>query len=306
VPTRGVFRENGAMTIVINVAPELRDWIQKNLVRGCAPERLIEGMLEQRFAPDIARGLVDVFARALSRGEPVPDNPLALDVGCSTYVYEPSRLASGNRITVGGHEVGVVMRLEQPTIAVLEGVLSATECAQLIELARPRLRPSTVAGPRLREDVTANHRTSEGTFFALCETPFIATIDRRISELMGCPLEHGEPLQVLRYGPGTRAEPHFDFLVASNGDNDASLARSGQRISSLVIYLCDVLAGGETAFPEAGLSVSPRQGNAVYFEYGNSLGQVDHRSLHAGMPVLEGEKWALTKWMRSRRFVMAD
>jgi hypothetical protein len=30
---------------------------------------------------------------------------------------------------------------------------------------------------------------------------------------MNLPIDHGEGLQVLRYGPGTRYTPHFDFLV---------------------------------------------------------------------------------------------
>jgi prolyl 4-hydroxylase len=73
----------------------------------------------------------------------------------------------------------------------------------------------------------------------------------------------------------------------------------------LIVYLNDVPNGGETVFPAIGLSVSPRRGNAVYFEYANSRQQLDGKSLHAGAPVIEGEKWALTKWMRTRRFVPA-
>ena len=119
---------------------------------------------------------------------------------------------------------------------------------------------------------------------------------------MNCPVENGEGLQVLRYGPGAKNTPHFDFLAPSNLKNRESLARSGQRISTMVIYLNDVKSGGETVFPELGLSVSPKKGNAVYFEYANSLRQVDIKSVHAGAPVYEGEKWAVTKWMRERCF----
>jgi prolyl 4-hydroxylase len=140
-------------------------------------------------------------------------------------------------------------------------------------------------------------------FFQREETPFIARLDRRISQLMNSPLEHGEGLQVLHYGPGTQSTPHFDFLAPCNAANQASLARSGQRIASLVIYLNHVIAGGETVFPEVGLSVSPTKANAVYFEYCNSRRQVDYKSAHAGAPVIEGEKWAVTKWMRERRFI---
>jgi prolyl 4-hydroxylase len=66
-----------------------------------------------------------------------------------------------------------------------------------------------------------------------------------------------------------------------------------------------VQQGGETVFPEAGVSVVPRRGNAVYFEYANSRMQVDQSSAHAGAPVIEGEKWIVTKWMRARKFVPA-
>jgi prolyl 4-hydroxylase len=151
----------------------------------------------------------------------------------------------------------------------------------------------------------AAHRNSEGMFFRLEETPFIASLDRRVSQIMGMPVSHGEGLQVLRYGPGTQSTPHFDFLAASNPANQQSIARSGQRVSSLVIYLNDVPGGGETAFPEAGLSVCARRGSAVFFEYCDSRSQVDPLSLHAGAPVTSGEKWALTKWMRQRPFISA-
>jgi prolyl 4-hydroxylase len=76
-------------------------------------------------------------------------------------------------------------------------------------------------------------------------------------------------------------------------------------VSTLIIYLNDVEEGGETVFPESGLSVSPRQGSGLYFEYCNHLGQLDPLSLHAGAPVIAGEKWIVTKWMRQRRFVPA-
>jgi prolyl 4-hydroxylase len=77
-------------------------------------------------------------------------------------------------------------------------------------------------------------------------------------------------------------------------------------VSTLIAYLNDVEQGGETVFPKLGLAVIPQRGNAVYFEYCNSRGQVDHATLHGGNPVISGEKWLATKWMRERRFVPAS
>jgi prolyl 4-hydroxylase len=291
------------MNMVVKLSPELRGWILHNLSRGCAPTDLINNMVRENFAPHIAQGLIAAFVQARHSGAPPPEDAVTLEVPAPEYHYETSRLAVGNVIRTADRDIEVVMRLEQPRLAVLSNVLSATECEQLIELSRDRLSPSTVVDPTSGANSVAEHRNSYGMFFRLQETPFIAMLDQRIAEIMNSPVERGEGLQVLRYGPGTQSTPHFDFLIPSNPTNEASLARSGQRIASLVIYLNDVVAGGETVFPEVGLSVSPRKGHAVYFEYANSRQQVDYLSLHAGAPVLEGEKWAVTKWIRERRFI---
>jgi len=39
--------------------------------------------------------------------------------------------------------------------------------------------------------------------------------------------------------------------------------------------------------------------------YANAAGQLDDATLHAGLPVIEGEEWVLTKWMRARPFIAA-
>jgi prolyl 4-hydroxylase len=262
-------------------------------------------MISQRFEPQIAQGLVQAFVSARSAGVAPPSNSVALEVQEASYVYETPRIATGNLIRTPDREIPVLLRYEKPVVVLLEGVLSHDECAELIELARPRLRPSTVVDPQTGANTVANYRNSEGMFFRPAETPLIALLDRRVAELMNCPLENGEGLQVLRYGAGGQTAPHFDFLIPSNPTNEASLKRSGQRLSTLMIYLSDVTRGGETVFPEVRLSVTPRKGNAVYFEYANSRQQLDARTLHAGAPVIEGEKWAVTKWMRTQPFVAA-
>jgi prolyl 4-hydroxylase len=63
-----------------------------------------------------------------------------------------------------------------------------------------------------------------------------------------------------------------------------------------------VPAGGSTVFPDLGLDVLPRKGNALYFAYATEEGQLDRRSLHGGSPVSAGEKWIATKWIRQRPY----
>jgi prolyl 4-hydroxylase len=295
----------GAMSITVALSTGLRNWITDNLQRGNSPTAMVETLVSQKFERRIARGLVDAFVSARAAGTPPPEHTVKLDMAAPEYQHETPRIAAGNVIRAADAEVRVSQRLERPIIVLLEGVLSDTECSDLVELARPRLQRSTVVDPSTGTNMVADYRNSEGMFFRLGETAFINRLDQRLSALMNCPVENGEGLQVLRYEAGGHTAPHFDFLIPSNATNSDSIARSGQRLSTLIVYLNDVPQGGETVFPAVGLSVTPRRGNAVYFEYTNSTMQVDQKSLHAGAPVGQGEKWVVTKWMRARKFVSA-
>jgi prolyl 4-hydroxylase len=192
-----------------------------------------------------------------------------------------------------------------PVLAVLTEVLSAEECAALIEMARPRLTPSTLVDPRTGRTVVSEQRQSSGMFFRPGENELIARIDERFATVTGLPAAHGEGLQILHYAQGAGSAPHYDWLQPSSEANRASIARSGQRICTLVAYLNDVPGGGETAFPELGWSVSPRRGSAVYFQSCDGQGQLYPASVHHSLPVVEGEKWVATKWTRTAPFVSA-
>jgi prolyl 4-hydroxylase len=206
-------------------------------------------------------------------------------------------------VRLGDREVRVLARLQRPAAVLLDGLLSAAECEELIALARARLVRSTVVDPVTGRNIVAGHRSSDGMFFRPRETPLIARIEDRIAELTGLPAENGEGLQMLHYEVGAESTPHVDYLVPSNEANIESVARSGQRIGTMLMYLNDVEGGGETVFPQVGWSVVPQRGQACYFEYGNGTGRSDPASLHASTPVRAGEKWVATKWIRTQRFI---
>ncbi|WP_431104551.1 2OG-Fe(II) oxygenase [Roseateles noduli] len=315
------------MTTVVRFPPALGDWVRQHLDNGVAPDELRGALQERDIAAEAAQAIVEAFVRA-RRGEramPVDQvelSPTPMPTGMSTgtptgmlmasaldgappYRYETPRFRPGTSLVTDNRLVRVAARAERPMLAVLNGVFSAEECEEVIALARGRLRPSTLVDPRTGRDVVSGLRSSLGMFFRPAETPLIARLDRRIAEIMNLPVSHGEGLQILHYPEGAASAPHYDFLVPSNPANQASIARSGQRVSTLVTYLNDVPAGGETVFPAAGWAVSPQRGNAVYFEYANSHGELDHASLHASSAVTRGEKWVATKWMRERAFVSA-
>ena len=292
------------MARLIRFAPQLGHWLTHNLDQGQAPAALVQVMRQQGMEPHAAEGIVAAYVQARARGVAPPSD--AIELADDAPAAAVARLAPGTRIDGGDREIVVHMRTEEPVVASLGNVLDADECRTLIEMARPRLAPSTLVDPMTGANVVSDKRASLGMFFRLAENDFIARLDQRLSRVMNLPRENGEGLQVLHYPTGAGSEPHFDYLAPSNAANRESIQRSGQRVSTLVTYLNDVPAGGQTIFPALGWATSPMQGNAVYFEYGDDRGQVDARSLHASAPVTQGEKWVVTKWMRQRRFVSAS
>ncbi len=283
------------MNMVTQLTPEWRDWIRENLARGCSAQSLVADMVRNRFEPAFAGAAVHGMQTGMAA-------PTATEPRAEGYVYETPRLPPGNRIIAADREVQVAMRVEQPALAVLDGVLSHEECDELIRRAAAKLQRSTIVDPATGKHETIADRSSEGTFFEINADDFIARLDRRISALMNLPVDHGEGLQILHYGPGGEYKPHFDFFPPGDPGSAVQMATGGQRVSTLVMYLNEVEDGGATIFPELGLSVLPKKGSAVHFEYTNSRGQLDPRTLHGGAPVLRGEKWIVTKWMRQRRY----
>ena len=293
------------MSTVIRFLPDLSRWLVQGLDRGLAPTALVATMVDERMQPAVARAIVDAFLDARRAGRPVPVDAVTVH---GEGVSPPATAApphAGARVATADREIRVLARGDNPTLALLDGVLSADECAALMALAAPRLRPSTVVDPDSGHDVVASYRNSVGMFFRPAENALIARLDRRFSEIMRLPVENGEGIQVLKYEAGGATTPHHDFLAPTNAANQASLARSGQRVSTLITYLNDVDEGGETVFPLGGWSIVPRRGCGLYFESRDARGALDAQSLHAGSPVARGEKWVATKWMRERRFVPA-
>ena len=143
-------------------------------------------------------------------------------------------------------------------------------------------------------------RTSSGMFFSRGQNQLIAAIEERIANVTGIPVENGEGMQVLRYQVGQEYRPHYDQFDLTNPGSTSHISRGGQRIATLLIYLNTPEAGGETVFPNANVSVSAIQGNVLLFRYPNPADTP--LTLHGGNPVIKGEKWVATKWMRVGEF----
>jgi prolyl 4-hydroxylase len=277
------------------ITPQLRQWIVEQAQAGHSAESVLKSMLASGWTEEVAveamestlRGHLEeqAVAQGLPPAVPVPD--AALDEA-------PLYLDAGDR------RVHILQSMYNPRVIVFGDLLSAEECEQLIELAKPRLaRSLTVATKTGGEEVNAD-RTSNGMFFQRGENELVSRIEERIARLVNWPVENGEGLQILHYTPGTEYKPHYDYFDPVEPGTPTILRRGGQRVGTVIMYLGEPEKGGATVFPDVHVEVAPKRGNAVFFSYERP--HPTTKSLHGGAPVTAGEKWIATKWLRERRF----
>ncbi len=264
------------------VTPQLRDWIVAQSRAGFGHDDILKAMHGSGWDDAVARA---ALAQTLPLALPVPEPDLS---GGSSVLRLPDR------------EVQVLLKLQRPRLVLFGGLLSDAECDALIELSRPLLaRSQTVERGSGSSEINAA-RTSDGMFFERGEVPLVARIEQRITALLRWPVAQGEGLQILRYLPGTQYRPHFDYFDPALPGSAAVLKRGGQRVATLIIYLRAPEQGGATIFPDAGLQVAPVKGHALFFSYDRP--HESSATLHGGAPVLDGEKWVATKWLREGAF----
>lgn len=279
----------------MRIPSEWLGWIDESLRARSRAVDILQTMLDNGFDERASWAAINE-ARQRSEGYPSETSP---------PVVTPwrGRLSDSHVIDAGDRQVRVLVRMTQPVVAVLDGVLSADECDAFREMAAARLKRSMVVGGQQGGSVVMDIRTSDGAYFQRSENELVARIDSRVSRIMRLPEEQGEGLQVMRYGVGGEYRPHFDYFDPTEKGGEACMLQGGQRVSTLIMYLNDVDEGGETIFPRVDFSYVPRKGQALYFEYLSPQGSLDPLTLHGGAAVRGGEKWIVTKWMRERSFV---
>lgn len=282
------------------VTPELRQWLIEQAQAGCRPADVLASMRASGWNDDVA-----VAALEHTLQQFVADAPQVQGQGPAlppaVRVPEPALAGSPSRLWAGDREVSVLVTLRNPPLAVFGGLLSDEECDALVADAAPRLaRSETVVLETGGNEINPS-RTSQGMFFGRGETPLCQRIEARIAALVNWPVVNGEGLQVLHYRPGAEYKPHHDYFDPSQPGMATVLRRGGQRVATLVMYLNTPQQGGGTTFPDLSLEVAPIKGNAVFFSYDRPHPAT--RTLHGGAPVISGEKWVATKWLREGEFI---
>lgn len=193
----------------------------------------------------------------------------------------------------------VTMYAADPIIYLVKDFLNDKECEAFIDAAQGKLKDSTVISDD--QYVTHESRTSQNCWLEHDSNEIVHEVSKRLSILVQTPIRNAEQYQVVYYKKGAEYKPHFDSFDYNTEEGKKNWEPGGQRMLTVLAYLNDVNAGGGTGFPKLDIEIKANKGDVLVFH--NTLQEstdINPRSLHAGLPVIEGEKWAINLWFRER------
>lgn len=276
---------NQPMAVGGAINDDWKIWIWDSVARGCSKDGIFKHLIGKGFSWQVA-------SAELSHQPSVPldqiVDSLAVVVDQKPYQSTP-----------------VAERLDTPKLEIycIDDFLNADECEALINTINTNLKPSTVADSKVTDGAFSQARTSRTCYFDT-ENPahaFALDVSARVSSVIGINHSYAEIIQAQMYGVGGEYKAHYDWFEPGSAtfDAHASYARGGQRTWSVIVYLNDVVAGGETTFEKANLTLQPKQGRVVFWNNLDKNGRPVDEAFHQACPVLEGTKAILTLWYRS-------
>jgi prolyl 4-hydroxylase len=271
---------------------------------------LVAGGACERIAPAFNR--LVLFDAPLPHGVERVDGPLdpaegrlvlhgrigagaAMPAGAAPDAALRARAAGPVRVRLKSNAGLVQLATEGLEMFLGRSLLDAGECAGLMALIDAGRQPSGLLSPTADPDF----RTSESCNLDPAH-PLVRQVEAKIAALTGIEPRFGETIQGQRYAVGQQFKPHHDFFHTDQPYWQTQKNIGGQRTWTLMVFLNEPEAGGETNFPEAGVRIAPRAGSVLIWNNLDSEGEPNRRSLHQGMPVEAGLKYVITKWYRER------
>ena len=141
----------------------------------------------------------------------------------------------------------------------------------------------------------STNRTGSNCWFPHNHDSIFARVGERISKVVGHPLANAEQFQVVHYNIGEEFKNHYDgWDQDGTSEHFHNFKFGGNRLLTALIYLNDVPAGGGTKMTKLNQLIEAKQGRVLVFE--DCYKGTNNRHLlseHCGMPVIEGEKYAV-------------
>jgi prolyl 4-hydroxylase len=262
--------------------------------------------------------LVPLFLHSTHARDPPSQQPLSTRLNCPSHTYQIHLIS------------------QSPLIIYIPSFLTASETAHLSTLPTTNFTRSHVADGT-GDQRSASTRTSSSASLSLRDDVIRCIEERaRTFQSPSLPRSHLEPLQLVKYGVGEAYDEHTDWFT-NPAQTGPEVGGNRVSSFFVYVKVSEDIVGGGTRFPgvdapgtpaeealgsgffgaglegggqewceyvdcdepwENGLTVRPVQGSAVFWANLLPGGRGDERTLHAGLPVLRGEKIGMNIWTR--------
>ena len=183
-------------------------------------------------------------------------------------------------------------------IYIIDDFLSNEECDYMIEIGKENLKRAKVSNEK--NGIISEGRTGSNNWISKNKSEKSQQIADRFSKLVNIPLINAENFQIIHYYQTQEYKMHYDGWEHNKSDKTLrNIKYGGQRIYTCLCYLNDVEEGGGTSFGKLKINVKAKKGRVLVFKNVFNNTNIRHPlSLHAGMPVIKGEKYAFNLWFR--------
>jgi len=196
-----------------------------------------------------------------------------------------------------------VILSKTPLIYYIDNFVKDKEIDFIINSSKDKLKKAHVSYLNKDKHKYKNYtgRTNSSYWLPKDKDPIVLRLCKRIAKEINCDWKHFENYQVIHYNPGEEYQYHFDAYDKNDKEKyNEFCSERGNRLKTVLVYLNDVEEGGGTGFQIINKKVDAKKGRIVVFENVNKDNIRYKRSLHAGLPVIKGEKWAFNLWLREK------
>lgn len=200
------------------------------------------------------------------------------------------------------YTVNVLLDKDNAKIWTVDNFVTPEECEVLIKYGRPRLTRATVAAEDGTSIVSEARKANQAGYNMHSKRPEEDPLWPLFNRILGLTNNHAgyhleppgqEDFTIIQYNPDDQYTPHCDGACNNEMHVDTG------RVATAVMYCKTADRGGATTFTKSDIFVKPKVGSTTFFSYKGSDGRMDDGyTEHSGCPVLEGEKFITTVWMR--------
>lgn len=268
------------------IPSDWQNWIKENILNGVDQNEILQTLIHHGFSHDAVTNYIQNYLASQIITRQGPRELMKIDqskVAREMPKIPKVQLNRSEKLDADGIDIWRVTDFT-----------SKAECQQLIKLIRLKLKPSKLAS----QDPDLNFRTSRTCELGSMKHRLVIKIENRICDLLRINHKYSEPIQGQYYEVGEQFKSHTDFFEIEELEKLSD--NMGQRTYTVMIYLNDVLEGGETLFPKVRKKFVPKMGDAIIWCNLRPDGTPNHETLHHALPVKNGFKAILTKWFRER------